>query len=90
MSDGEARQLESSYAGNSSTLENTVNTFSQSVRSKLQPTSGYPSLAVYWGFAHGDEGPSVWYSPRKLGRLTSLKRQWDPKQLFSWYNAVPL
>ena len=71
-------------------LENTVDTFSKAGRAKLQATGGYPNLAVYLGFAHGDEGPNVWYTPRKLGRLSALKQQWDPYQLFSWYNAVPL
>ena len=86
----EIRQLECAYAPNNTALENTVNAFSLATRNQIQPMSGYPDLAVYLGFAHGDEGPSVWYTPGKLGRLSALKRQWDPKGVFSFYNAVPL
>jgi len=60
------------------------------VRSAVQATSGFDHLAVYVNFAHGDEGPAVWYSPKKLENLTRLKRKWDPKELFSHYQPVPL
>lgn len=56
----------------------------------MQVTSGFDDLAVYMNFAHGDEGPAVWYSPEKLENLTRLKREWDPKELFSFYQPVPL
>jgi hypothetical protein len=51
--------------------------------------SGFASPAVYVNFAHGDEGPDVWYGARKLRRLGLLKGQWDPRGLFSFYNAIP-
>lgn len=62
----------------------------QRARSKVQATSGFDQLAVYVNFAHGDEGPAAWYSAEKLKNLTRLKRKWDPKELFSFYQPVPL
>ena len=59
-------------------------------RKKFQKTSGYKHFSMYINYGHGDEGPGVWYSPRKLKRLTRLKRKWDPDQLFSFNNPVPL
>ena len=55
----------------------------------MTAVSGFGSPAVYVNFAHGDEGPAVWYGARKLSRLGLLKRQWDPRGLFSFYNAIP-
>jgi len=62
----------------------------QQSRAAFQKTSGFDHLSVYVNFAHGDEGVDVWYTPRKMNNLTSLKRTWDPHQLFSWYDPVPL
>lgn len=53
-------------------------------------TSGYNSSTVYTNFAHGDEGPAAWYGARKLDRLSNLKLKWDPNELLSFYNQVPL
>lgn len=61
----------------------------QQSRQNFAATSGYDSLSTYVNYAHGDEGPAAWYSTRKLTKLMSLKKQWDPKNLFSWYNAIP-
>ncbi|KAI9879288.1 MAG: hypothetical protein M1830_009018 [Pleopsidium flavum] len=83
-------QLESNYVRNNTTLDNTVDAFLQSARAKFQRTSGFENLSVYVNFAHGDEGPSVWYGQQKLSQLARLKRRWDPHQVFSWYDAVPL
>jgi hypothetical protein len=62
----------------------------QSARAKFHKTSGFKDLAVHVNFAHGDEGPEVWYQPRKMENLTRLKREWDHDQLFSWFNPIPL
>ncbi len=40
-------------------------------------------------YAHGDEGPQVWYR-EKLDQLVQLKRRWDPKGLFGFMNPVPV
>lgn len=58
-------------------------------RQNFAATSGYDSLSTYVNYAHGDEGPVAWYSTRKLTKLMRLKKQWDPSNLFGWYNAVP-
>ena len=84
------RQLESYYTAGNADLDKNVEAFSQAARTKLQATSGFSPAAVYLGFAHGDEGPNIWYTPKKLARLSPLKKQWDPKQAFSNYNPVPL
>jgi hypothetical protein len=71
-------------------LDEPVNKWMRSVRANFQKTSGFDDLEVYVNFAHGDEGPAVWYAPRKLENLTRLKRHWDPDQLFSYSNPIPL
>ena len=55
----------------------------------MTAASGFSSQVVYVNFAHGDEGPAVWYGARKLRRLGLLKNRWDPRGLFSFYNAIP-
>ncbi|KAH8799826.1 hypothetical protein F5884DRAFT_848014 [Xylogone sp. PMI_703] len=81
-------QLESAYANPA--LDGTVDAFMRDARAKFHKTSGFEDLSVHVNFAHGDEGPEVWYQPRKLANLTRLKKEWDPEQLFSWFNPVPL
>ncbi|EHK44434.1 hypothetical protein TRIATDRAFT_36827 [Trichoderma atroviride IMI 206040] len=71
------------------TLDGPVNSFMKQSRQSFAATSGYDSLSTYVNYAHGDEGPVAWYSTRKLTKLMSLKKQWDPKNLFGWYNAIP-
>ncbi|KAI4161931.1 MAG: hypothetical protein LQ342_004497 [Letrouitia transgressa] len=73
---------------NDSSIDSPVTAFLQSWRAKFQQTSGFADLSVYTGYGHGDEGPEAWYSRRKLGRLGGLKKRWDPKQLFSWYDPI--
>ncbi|KEY70387.1 hypothetical protein S7711_09361 [Stachybotrys chartarum IBT 7711] len=59
-------------------------------RDRFGATSGFCSLRTYMNYAHGDEGPAAWYSEGKLSKLSALKGYWDPEQLFSWHNPVPL
>ena len=75
---------------NNSTLDNIVNTFLDEARNNFTKTSGYDNLTLYINYGHGDEGPEVLYSARKLERLTRLKREWDPHQQFSFNNPLPL
>lgn len=70
--------------------DDAINDFVTSARARFEETSGFDTLATYVNFAHGDEGPTAWYSARKLQKLSALKRQWDPKGLFSWHNPVPM
>lgn len=54
----------------------------QSARANFQKASGFPILETYINYSHGDEGPGVWYGEWNLPRLTALKEQWDPHNLF--------
>lgn len=67
-----------------------VATLGPELRDTLVSTAGYDGLACYANYAHGDESPEALYSQEKLPRLSDLKAQWDPDQVFSYYNAVPL
>ncbi|KAL9639040.1 MAG: hypothetical protein Q9164_001175 [Protoblastenia rupestris] len=71
-------------------LDKLVDSFLVDARNKFTKTSGYDNLTMYINYGHGDEGPGVLYSPRKLDRLTRLKREWDPDQQFSFNNPLPL
>ncbi|GLA17557.1 hypothetical protein AnigIFM62618_004699 [Aspergillus niger] len=71
-------------------LEDPVNAFLKQSRRHFQQSSGFDNLAVYVNYAHGDEGPDVWYTAEKLENLTRLKQKWDPEERFSWSNPVPL
>ena len=75
---------------NNSTLDKVVDAFLVDARSKFTQTSGYDNLTMYINYGHGDEGRETLYSARKLERLTRLKREWDPDQLFSFNNPLPL
>jgi hypothetical protein len=87
-SDAYFRNLEGWYTNNR--FDDAVNAFLQSSRAKFQETSGFEDLSVYTNYAHGDEGPAVWYSAKNLERLVGLKNRWDSNWLFSWYNPIPL
>ena len=52
-------------------------------------TSGYPELTVYINYAHGDETLEQRYGSEKLPRLASLKKKWDPDNVFAYNNALP-
>ncbi|CAN8102492.1 unnamed protein product [Discula destructiva] len=74
------------YANDS--IDAQVNEFASSARTAFQATSGFDDLELYMTYAHGDEGPQVWYR-EKLAQLKKLKGKWDPKGLFDFFNAVP-
>lgn len=71
-------------------LDEPVNAFWAPARTKFAETSGYDRLVVYPNYARGDEGPEAWYGAVNLPRLIALKRQFDPSELFSVNNPVPL
>ncbi|TVY40550.1 FAD-linked oxidoreductase [Lachnellula occidentalis] len=62
--------------------------FGASVRDLLHKGSGKTELQTYVHFAHGDEGEAAWYTEGKLRSLKALKAVYDPRGLFSFYNAV--
>lgn len=71
-------------------LDDTVNDFMREARAAFQATSGFAELQAFVNYAHGDEGPEAWYTSAKLPKLTALKNEYDPLQLLSWNNPVPL
>ncbi|PYI35729.1 FAD-binding domain-containing protein [Aspergillus indologenus CBS 114.80] len=77
-------------------VEAGVNAWVVESREWFARTSGFESpdgrgqLVLYNNYAHGDEGPEVWYGKRNLVRLAALKRKWDPFEKFSFYHPVPV
>lgn len=56
-------------------------------RNEFQATAGTSKLSIYVNYAHGDEGPAVWYGDN-LPRLQQLKKKWDPNGRFNSYNPI--
>ncbi|OTB15810.1 hypothetical protein K445DRAFT_317456 [Daldinia sp. EC12] len=52
--------------------------------------SGYDIESIYMNYAHGNEKLEAMYGyePWRLERLRSLKRRYDPKGFFNFYNSV--
>ncbi|GAW20842.1 hypothetical protein ANO14919_103540 [Xylariales sp. No.14919] len=65
-----------------------VDHFMSGILKTLGDASGNPHLQTYVNYAHGNEGPRAWYTDEKLGRLRTLKKQWDPQALFSFTNGI--
>ncbi|KAI0876619.1 hypothetical protein GGS24DRAFT_216948 [Hypoxylon argillaceum] len=66
----------------------TVDEFMQGILRVLGDASGNPDRQTYVNYARGNEGPRAWYTDKKLGRLRTLKKKWDPQGLFSFTNGV--
>ena len=69
---------------------NAANAVAKELRTAFTKTSGYDQLEIYISYAHGDEDPASWYGADKLTRLVPLKKKWDPKNVFSYYNSIPM
>ena len=65
------------------------NQLGRELRNSWAATSGYPELSVYVNYAHGDETLEQRYGRDKLPRLASLKKTWDPSNVFAYNNALP-
>ena len=76
--------------GKNSNLSTAASEVGRKARSLFIPTSGAKTsnVEVYVNYAHGDEGPLGWYTARKIPRLNVLKNRYDPRKLFSHYNAL--
>ena len=59
------------------------------LRNDFAATSGYPGLAVYVNYAHGDEPLESIYGAEKLPRLAALKKTWDPNNVLPYHLAIP-
>ncbi|RAO65272.1 uncharacterized protein BHQ10_001284 [Talaromyces amestolkiae] len=74
-----------------SSLDGTVRAFYTQQRQHFNEFSGFPTFAAYINYAHGDEGPNVWYGDAdNLARLSAAKRKWDSNNLFGAAKPVPL
>ncbi|OTA80665.1 hypothetical protein M434DRAFT_401658 [Hypoxylon sp. CO27-5] len=71
---------------NDSSLDAEAAVFGNTVRDLLRSTSGLPRNQTYINFGHGDEEPEVVYG-HSLARLRSIKRKYDPNDVFNqWFN----
>ena len=67
-----------------------ANAVAKELRTAFTKTSGYDQLQIYISYAHGDEDPASYYGADKLEKLVPLKKKWDPKNVFRYYNSIPL
>ncbi|CAJ2509325.1 Uu.00g143510.m01.CDS01 [Anthostomella pinea] len=67
----------------------TANAFAKKLRADLVATSGYTDLSVYVSYAHGDETAEQKFGREKLPRLVTLKKEWDPENVFGYCNPLP-
>ncbi|KAI1196154.1 FAD binding domain protein [Nemania serpens] len=77
------------YNYDDTSIDRHINKFAASARKAFTATSGFSDLELYTTYAHGDEGPQVWYR-EQLPALQKLKKQWDPQNLFGFMNPVPV
>ncbi|EUC35506.1 hypothetical protein COCCADRAFT_35010 [Bipolaris zeicola 26-R-13] len=68
-------------------MTNTVDQFSEKIRSGLTSGCGNPQGNVFPNYARGIETPEQVYGKSKLPKLRSLKKKYDPKGLFNKYNS---
>lgn len=59
------------------------------LRQSWVDSSGYDNITIYINYAHGDEELPQKYGSNKLPRLSSLKKKWDPNNVFGFNNALP-
>lgn len=59
------------------------------IRDEVAATSGYGGLAVYVNYGHGDEKAEQIYGAGKLRKLVSIKKTWDPKNVFAFSYSIP-
>lgn len=77
------------YQPNSS-LDAQAEEFGRHARNLLKAGSGSAELYSYVNYAHGDESlEEVYgYEPWRLQKLRSLKKQYDPKNKFGFYEPI--
>lgn len=59
------------------------------LRDELALTSGYSEPSVFLNYARGDEDLEQIYGRDKLPRLASLKKAWDPDNIFAYNLPIP-
>ena len=70
-------------------VEKAANQLGRELRNHFVATSGYGKLIVYVNYAWGNEDLESIYGANKLPRLARLKAQYDHKNVFSSYHALP-
>ncbi|KAL2821205.1 FAD-dependent oxidase [Aspergillus granulosus] len=69
--------------------DDTVTNFAEHWVLEFSKTGGFNESRVYVSYARGNECLETKYGTRKLPRLLKLKKEWDPKGLFSFNNGLP-
>ncbi|KAI0143689.1 hypothetical protein GGR57DRAFT_518168 [Xylariaceae sp. FL1272] len=77
------------YTNETEGVEELADKKGKEIRGDFVATSGYPELAVYVNYAHGDESLEQIYGAKKLPRLAALKKQWGPNNVFAHHNRPP-
>ncbi|KAF2740590.1 FAD-binding domain-containing protein [Polyplosphaeria fusca] len=75
------------YVYTDMSIDAKVNAFAKNARDLFTKTSGFDDLELYATYAHGDEGPDVWYR-ESLPNLKSLKARYDSKNVFRYMFPV--
>ncbi|KAF5656998.1 hypothetical protein FCIRC_13432 [Fusarium circinatum] len=73
-----------------SEMDNALIRFGEEIRRDVAATSGYSEITTFVNYAHGDETLEQIYGKEKLARLAALKKIWDPKEVFSFNNGLPI
>ncbi|KAI0102717.1 hypothetical protein GGR51DRAFT_526744 [Nemania sp. FL0031] len=77
------------YTDDTVSMAKIADDMGREIQEDFVATSGYPDLSVYVNYAHGDESLEQIYGARKLPRLSALKKQWDPDNVFAYNNPLP-
>jgi FAD/FMN-containing dehydrogenase len=69
-----------------------ASTWAQTQWEELQEVSGYDKLYVYQNYTSGDEPLEAiyGYEPWRLEKLRTIKRAYDPKDVFNGYHNIPV
>lgn len=89
IGNGLHRSVQFEWTATNTTLPAVTTSLGKELRNDFVITAGYPELACYINYAHGDESLEQKYGAEKLPRLTALKKIWDPNGLFDFNNALP-
>lgn len=81
--------LQMRWPGIENPFSEIANNFAKELRSDLVATSGYSGLSAYVNYAWGDETLEQIYRKDKLQRLKTLKKKWDPNNVFRFSNGLP-
>lgn len=77
------------YDGENATLHAAAETYGKKIRSTMLRNTGLP-LGAYVNYAHGDESQKAVYGYEswRLQKLQTLKKKFDPKRRFNFYEPI--